>query len=132
MASRTITLQRTLRDGTNVIGGDATTHTVGAVAEIPGETIPAESTDLLVNIAFPKANLQVLYMLAVGGDMTIETNDSAAPDDTISLKADSPLIWVAADAYHTNPVDSADVTKIYVTSTAGGTLYVYAGYDPTP
>ncbi len=129
--SRSITLARTWRDGTDVLGGGATTHSAAALAEVLAESIPENSTDLQVDIAFPKATLVVLYMLATA-DMTIETNNSGTPDDTINLKANAPLIWVAADAYHANPVNNADVTKVYVTNTTAGTLDIRALYDPTP
>lgn len=93
------------------------------------ETIPANSTDLLVALTLDVSQLKVLYMLATA-DMTLETNSSSSPVHTITLKAGVPRVWTSTDG-STSPVANTDVTALYVTSTAGGTLKIRAGYDAT-
>lgn len=120
-------------DGANAITGTIT-NTPGLSIEVQ-ETIPASSTDLLVNIAIDNSTVQELIMLASGGDMTIETNSGSAPAATISLVDGKPLFWNSTGGYSSlanSPIGSTDVTKIYVTSTAGGTLYIGVGCDATP
>lgn len=85
-------------------------------------------TDVLVNVAFPYALIKSVILLSTV-NLTIETNSSSSPADTIILTAGIPNIFVTG--YGTNPF-SADVTKIYRTSAAVGVLNVRVLYDPTP
>ena len=85
--------------------------------------VPASSTNYLVDtVDFPITGLQaVLFYSAV--DMTVKTNSSSAPDQTITLVAGVPFFWTYGNG--TDPITAA-ISKIYVTSTAGGTLNVRA------
>lgn len=83
-------------------------------------------------------DVSALKMLLIGSDqdVTLETNNpggaSAAPDQTITLKANQPMDWAEDD-----PVDcplTADVSTLYVTNASGSTvnLEVRALQDATP
>ena len=96
------------------------------------EAIANAETDLEITFSVDKSALQYVWIHS-DQDITIETNDGAAPDDTITLKANKPEIWYA-DCPHTSPFDSADVTSIFVTNSSGSTanLEIYGIVDPTP
>lgn len=83
-------------------------------------TIPPSSTDLEIDVNFEFANMKSLYLLAKSGAMTLETNSSSSPVQTIALAADKPLVWYTGSGI-TNPI-TANVTKFYITSTPGGTF----------
>lgn len=65
-------------------------------------------------------------------DVTIETNNSGTPVDTLSISADEPLIWFATSPL-TNPLGT-DVTTIYVTNgeATAGTCKIRVLIDGTP
>lgn len=92
-------------------------------------TIPASSTDLAHPIAIDVSQLVVCGIYASAA-MTLETNSGSSPAETISLAAGEAIVWSTGD--NDKPLNT-DVTAIYVTSTAGGTLKLVAGYsDATP
>jgi hypothetical protein len=85
-------------------------------------TIAAASTDAPIHSTWPAG--QLLAVLLSDQDCTIKTNNTSTPDDTIVLKANHPLVWVAGDGYFSNPF-SADVTEVFVTTTIETNLQVY-------
>ena len=99
------------------------------------ESIPDGSTDMIV---LWNVDISALVSLIIGSDqdLTIETNNpggaSAAPDDTLALKADQAVDWCEDDVM-TCPI-TADVTILYVTNASGSTatLEIRAGMDATP
>lgn len=87
-------------------------------SEINAEpTIPAVTNDVEVAAVFSVASLKMVFILS-DKDVTLETNSSSAPDQTISLLANKPLFWYEG-AYHANPFTD-DVTKFFF-SNAGAT-----------
>jgi len=94
------------------------------------ESIPDESADLLVALALDVTQIKALHIEA-DQDLTLETNDGAAPDDTIALKADVPVQWTA-DGGLTNPLGT-DVTALYVTNASGAAATLRCRFlvDPT-
>jgi hypothetical protein len=96
--------------------------------------VPANSTNLAVGAAFPYANLKALCISGTAA-ATIKTNDSGSPDDTISLTSTILAKVFTHDGkagnVTTNPL-TADVTALYITSTAAQTIKVRAAYDATP
>jgi len=94
--------------------------------------VPTPSTDLLVNIAIDVDQIKSLYIVA-DQNLTLETNNSAAPDNTIALKANKPFIYWTTSYYYVS-VLTVDVTKIYVTNASGtaATLYIELLQDSTP
>ena len=114
-------------------GGSYSASYSGDASDSREITVPENTTDELVNVAIDLSQIKSL-IFACDFDITIETNDSAAPDDTINLKANSPLMW-NADAQFSNPI-TVDVTKIYLTTGAIGsvdaTFIMELIHDSTP
>jgi hypothetical protein len=95
------------------------------------EVIPAASTDLLLAFAMALGGLKLLVITATCA-MTVKTNNSGAPADTLPLIANVPYIW-RVDGYDTNLITTA-ITALYVTTAEGvtGTLSIEAIADATP
>jgi hypothetical protein len=96
------------------------------------ETIALNATDFLINIAIDVSALKSIFILGSKA-MTIKTNDSADPDDTITLAAGVPFRWTSTSPFASPFASTVDVTKIYVTGAgASGTLQIYVLQDATP
>jgi hypothetical protein len=95
------------------------------------ETVAANQTDKLMNIAFTYADLLWIYIESDAG-CTIETNAvDATGGQTITITAGVPFFWQKNSGIP-NPI-SANVTKIYVTNTTAITsFYMAAQNDATP
>lgn len=61
--------------------------------------------------------------------MTVKTNSTSAPDNTITLTANVPYFWVTGMG--ANPLAAA-ITKVYVTSANAGTLKIRAVFNTVP
>lgn len=96
--------------------------------EVP---VPDASTDLQVTLALDVSETKSLYIVC-DQDVTVETNDASSPDDTLTLKADKPLVWYENCGY-SNPLGT-DVTDLFVTNASGSdaTLTVKTLQDATP
>lgn len=81
--------------------------------------------------AIDVSQLKSLY-ISTDQDITIKTNSSGSPDDTISLKANIPLMW-SEDCGFTCPL-STDVTGLYFVnaSSTNANVQVRALIDSTP
>lgn len=103
----------------------------GGLEKNLSETIPGASTNLLVNYTLDVSACKSFYMQSTR-DMTVKTNSSGSPDDTIALKANEPYQWAPnyANAFELG----TDVTALYVTLAAGAddTLVIRSVVDPTP
>lgn len=88
-------------------------------------------TDQLVNFTLDVSELKSIYMVS-DQDLTVETNDSAAPQETISLLADKPLLW-QHDSYFAIPF-AGNITKLYLTNSSGSTAIfnLEVVHDSTP
>ena len=129
--SKTIQFNRVFQDGSDVLGEPVSVE-AGKLTKV-SEAVAAEETDMPLSFASDVSELKHLYILA-DFDCLIETNDSAAPDETITIKEGIPLEWDAESGYFDNPLGAVDVTVLYVTTAAGesGTLEIRALEDPTP
>ena len=92
------------------------------------ETLPASSTDLQFSIAFAYAKLKA-YIIRTSAAMTLQFNNSTTGVPELSMAAGQAVAWHANDP-HAN-LFTADVTTLYVTSSAGGTLRAMFLVDPT-
>ncbi|HEY1188101.1 MAG TPA: hypothetical protein VGE74_10615 [Gemmata sp.] len=81
--------------------------------DVPGSTTNQEEV-----IAFPYATLLEVF-ISSDVTLTLKTNSSSVPDDTITITAGKPLVWYAGCGL-ANPF-TADVTKIYLTNATSGT-----------
>lgn len=100
-------------------------------ANVIDESIPNGSTDLQVNL---QCDISKAYVIAFICDqaVTLKTNSSSTPDDTIALAAGVMWKWVSTQGA-ANPL-SADITALFVTNASGspGQLKAIVGLDPTP
>lgn len=94
-------------------------------------TIATGTTNLQIDLAFVRSRLKSILILS-NVDVTLKTNSSGSPDDTIALTANNPLIY-RSDGYLAVPF-SADVTTIYVTNSSGqnSNLQIRVLEDATP
>ena len=95
------------------------------------ESIPDSSTDLAVTFALDQSAMKSFYLVS-DQVVTIKTNNSSTPDDTLVLVASTPVVWTA-NCQMTNPI-TVDVAQLYVTNASGtaATLKIRALEDPTP
>lgn len=94
---------------------------VGANEVVIDDAVAASQTNLLRAVSFTQSLVQSIIMLA-STDLTVKTNSSGSPTDTISLKAGIPLIWSKSSAYFTCPF-SANVTAFYLTNSTVPTTF---------
>ena len=113
----------------------STTKNVSCTAgsgTIISESIAASTTDAEITFVMDVSELKSLWLCS-SQDVTVETNSSSAPADTIELKADCPLVWESTTGYFTCPIGT-DVTTLYITN-AGDTAATIEGefvHDCTP
>jgi hypothetical protein len=106
-------------------------NTQAGVALIDGETVATAETDYEINFDLDVSACKSFYLVSDQA-VTFETNSGAAPDNTISLRANEPYLW------HTNAYDSflltVDVTSVFITNASGATATIYcvALFDVTP
>jgi hypothetical protein len=93
--------------------------------------VPASTTNKEVNIDLDVSELKTLMILSDVA-VTIKTNSSGSPDDTLTVPANTPVMW-GNDTGITCPLGT-DVTKVYITNatTGAATVKIRAGYDATP
>lgn len=131
MLTHTRTTQYQTAEGRLVSASDS----VSAEGEVAFDgTIAVSGTpNVEVDIAFAvTGELKSLLLYSVQG-MTIKTNSSSAPDDTIVLVAGVPLVWNTNDVA-ANPL-TTDVTKLFFTNasaTLTSAVKVRALVDVTP
>ena len=94
-------------------------------------TVADSVTDQLVTIAIDFSELESIYLYS-SATVTVETNSSSAPDDTITLTAGVPIVWYTSCG-HAN-LFSADVTAFYITNASGSSasINIRVAQDSTP
>lgn len=95
--------------------------------------VPNDSVPVQVSMAIDVSALKSLYIKS-DQDVTLETNSSSTPDDTINLIANQVLLWSVND-YAANPFASAvDVVNLFFTNSGGSaaTVSVRVLQDSTP
>lgn len=104
------------------------------------ETVEA-ATQLDVTVANAVTDGQHAFMVERTGmksffvssdqDVTIKTNNSGAPIDTLTVKANKPIVWM--DGIGIAPI-TADITSLFITNASGSaaSIKILAGWDPTP
>lgn len=115
-----------------VIGGAsitvATTITAGKRIQFD-DTVPI-AADTLYAFVLDVSQVKAVFILS-DQDITLETNSSGAPTNTLALKANVPYIW-----YTNKPsalVFTGDITALYITnaSAAIANLQMEILVDPT-
>lgn len=76
-------------------------------------SLAANTTNQQVNLAFTKADLQSIF-ISSDQDITIKTNSSGSPQDTLTITAGNPFEWDATSGI-ANPF-AGSVTTAYFTN----------------
>lgn len=115
-------------------GGETITKTVSVTSD--GEDnrdidVPNPSTNLAVDFEVDVSQLKGLYIVS-NKALTLKTNSSSSPQETISLAADKPLTWVSGLG-NTLPF-AGDVTSLFVSNASGAAavLSIRMLFDSTP
>jgi hypothetical protein len=121
----TLTLQTVIDDGS----GQKIITTVeyegtlgmGAVYNVAANTTNQEQV-----IALVRADIKLLVIVCSVA-MTIKTNSTSSPGNTITVPANTPYIWASADGMIPDPL-SADITALYLTNagSVAGTCSLWA------
>lgn len=95
------------------------------------EDIADGQTDVEIACVLDVSEIKALYIVS-SQDITLETNNGASPTDSLSLKADEPVMW-HADSLEANLL-TTDVTALFVTNASGASanLQIECLYDSTP
>lgn len=123
-------MTRTYNDGATTLTKSETVTSGGNL--LVDESIPDGSTNLQIAFAFTKTKLQSIYILA-SGVLTLKTNSTSSPGETIVLAANQPVQWSALDAVLIPNPFSTNVTTLYVTNASGAaaTLQIRGVVDLT-
>lgn len=117
-----------LQIGNNQING-TTSHT-GQEVYTPSQSCPTGQSTQIIHAL----DVSACKAFAVVSDqaVTLKTNSSGSPDDTIALTANAPYIWTTSmyDSFQLG----TDVTSFYVTNASGSTasVSILSVTDPTP
>ena len=106
--------------GSTPIGDTVTV--VGELATEANVAVNGNATNQEEGIAFPYATLREVYIKS-DRTLTLKTNSSSAPDDTITITAGVPLVWHYQSGL-ANPF-TADVTSIFLTNAGATAANVY-------
>ncbi len=112
------------------IGGDAEQEISGDQESAGSVAVSANQTNKEIDWAFTLADAKA-YAICATQDCTVKTNDSGAPQETLTLKANQALVWRENDP-STMHFLSDDITKIYVTNTTALTIKFGHVVDITP
>lgn len=92
-------------------------------------TLAALSTNVELDVPFTLANVKSIALLCSAA-CTVKTNSSGSPQETITLVAAQPLICKSQTEAAAQ--FAGNVTKFYLSSTAGGNFSVRILLDQTP
>lgn len=120
MASTTTKIQTIVTYSGGVSGSITGQVTdTGTTFNLTSPTFAAASTNVVMAMAFVKANLQSFYLKS-DQNCTVKTNSSGSPSDTITLVANVPYFWSKSSGL-TNPF-ATDVTTSFVTCTPAASI----------
>jgi len=116
-------------DGAATSANDVTV--TGTSAERISEAIADSTTDGAVTYTCDMSALAGLFIVSDQA-LTLETNSSSSPQETITLVADTPVVWYTGCGY-TKPY-AGDVTSLFATNASGSTanLTIVTITDATP
>lgn len=114
--------------------GETLSKTVSVTVE--GEqnvdvTVPGATSNQLVDMDIDVSQLSSVYIQS-SETITIKTNSSSSPAETITVTKDKPLLWYTGCGW-VNPF-ATDITALYLTRATSGNAVVNIrfGYDATP
>jgi hypothetical protein len=107
------------------VGGSTLSGSQSEVAAAETElsaTYAGGLTNQALGLAWNHTNYQSLFIVA-DKDCVLRFNSTGSPILTINLKANAPYVWDRSPGYWADPL-SADVTNIYLTTTAAVRLSI--------
>jgi hypothetical protein len=113
--SFTHTITDTYSDNAGIVVTTTVSKTGSEVVEWDG-TIPVSTTNQALQLAFTMASMQMICITATGA-LTLKTNSTGSPAQTITLTANQSITWYTGSAA-TNPI-TADVTEVFATNASG-------------
>lgn len=113
----TITVNISGTDGARIQGSSTETGTTQTNVDV---SISAGVTNQLVAMAFVVANVQCCYLVS-NQNVTLKTNSTTSPGNTISLKANIPYLWRKSAGYNAL-LFTTDVTSWYITTTSSARM----------
>jgi hypothetical protein len=113
----------TITNTTDTYTGDGEANFDGTIAT----GVPNVEVDLAIDVSALKS-----FVMFSTQAITVKTNSTSAPDDTINLTAGHQLVWTT-DHIEANPL-GVDVTKFYLTNSSGSAATVKFRFlvDATP
>lgn len=112
--SYTQTVGSTWSSGSDSVSGSGS-YTNDQVENVD-TAIAAATTNAPLLVAFTIGKLKVL-VISSDVAVTVKTNSTSSPQDTIAILAGKPLVWTN-DSYFACPI-SGSVTEVYVTNAGG-------------
>lgn len=99
--------------------------------EVTSANVANGATDQLVAFTLDYSQNKVLFITSTV-EMTLKTNSSGAPDQTLSIGPTSGVVAWSAKCGCVHPI-TADITALYVSNSAGsnGVLEIYQLSDAT-
>lgn len=125
-------LSQTLKLG--VIGRQSLTKNVtksadGSLSRV--FDVPASTSDHEVALAIDVSEIKSIYIQS-NQNITLETNETTAPPDTLALLADEPYLWWTGWLY-TNLLTTDITTTFWTNGTTNvATVHIEGVVDPTP
>jgi hypothetical protein len=100
--------------------GDSITRTATLTGDAEANLDPVVNTGVAdQNVAFTLDQSKALSIFLVSDrDVTIKTNSSTSPTDTLTLTAGVPKVWTINDGLGECPF-TADVTGLYISNSSG-------------
>ena len=117
------------KEGTGKKASQVITADKGVHVEV---TVPAGAVNLQVNLALDVSEIKGLNIGVGDGSMTVKTNSTSEPDDTLELDERKDVIWTPQDPAPC-PL-TTDVTALYITNNGAddADFYLQAAVDATP
>jgi len=132
MANSSVTLTIQAVDGGNSLSDSTTLGGSADDALEKLEVTVADTTDTEITISIDFSAL-IFFMAVADQAMTLESNDTSTPDNTVTLAANVPVVWYTG-CDHLNPFADADVTSLFAYQTSGSsaTLKIWRLHNATP
>lgn len=95
------------------------------------------SSEIEVSFAAARADMKSILISTGAAQIVVRTNanHSGAPADTVTVPANSSVVWNTNDPAGSNPFKTADVTSLFITNssaTLDTDVKIYVLLDVTP
>ena len=97
------------------------------------ESVADDQADFEITLPTIDVSACVAVFILSTQDVTLETNSGAAPDNTLTLKANEPYLWWTAAPFD-NKLDTDITTNVFITNASGAAATVTMEFilDTTP